>query len=132
MDTIEKFETTAGTVWSKVEMSDGSIKHRKNGQFAKQQSYAAGATYRTETYVKDGESTPTRPTEIPVPGDGPADIEYKQVEQRDASAVGSMVSDPDPLVTEYEIDGETYTADQLKGAYRRSRHRRRETVRYSI
>lgn len=121
MNTIEKFETTSGTVWTKERQADGTIVHRKGGSFAKQQSYAAAATHRDQTYVRDGQSEPDRPSTVPVPADD-GGVDYVDCTAADARAIGRRIQADDedllPGQDTYTLpNGESYTIDELAGAF---------------
>lgn len=133
----EKFETTGGTVWKKYvpEASDNatSPNYYKKGEPGSKSRFAyAGASDHVETrYVTDGQSTPHRPTEIPVPdSESSGDFRFEQVEQREASQIGMVVNQSDPLVEEHDINGQTYHADDLKGAFQRAQRQAQQPVRY--
>lgn len=56
---MERFETTAGTTYTKERTDAGNIRHRENGAFTSAKSFGAGKSHTPTAEVKRGNIEPS-------------------------------------------------------------------------
>lgn len=92
---IDRFETQAGTTYTKERTESGRTQYRKNGQFTSSQSFAAGKSHTTTAELKRGtiDASDVERTDLNKPYDATAymptdafdDGSYEQQQAREAN-----------------------------------------------